>query len=195
MPTAKVPSIYELKVTLMEIEPAIWRRFRVPSDMKLCCLHSALQVIVGWTDSHLHMFEKDGINWGVVEWDETGDLELENEDHVLIGDVLKAAGDTLRYTYDFGDDWVHEVVLEKILPTDPETKRPVCVAGERRAPPEDVGGPHGYAEFLEAVFDPKHEQFEQYRHWVGKPIHAEEFDVAAVNRKLSRIKWPVRHKR
>src|SRR4051794_27082501 len=116
MPTAKAPSqSYELKVTLMDIAPSIWRRFRVPSNMKLCCLHSALQVIVGWTDSHLHMFQKDDVNWGVPDWDEFGDLELQDEKEVRVGDVLKAAGDSLRYTYDFGDDWVHEVVLEKIV--------------------------------------------------------------------------------
>jgi Plasmid pRiA4b ORF-3-like protein len=196
MPTAKAPpSIYELKITLADIAPPIWRRFRLPSDMRMCCIHSALQVVMGWTDSHLHLFEKDGINWGVVEWDEFGDLELRDEDRVPIGDVLKAAGESLRYTYDFGDDWVHEVVLEKILPADTDAKRPVCVAGERRCPPEDVGGPHGYQEFLEVIFTPGHEEFEHYRQWAGNAVHAEEFDVAAVNKTLSRMRWPVRHRR
>lgn len=196
MPTAKAPpSTYEMKVTLMDIEPAIWRRFRVPSDMKLCCLHSALQVVMGWTDSHLHQFEKDGVNWGVPEYDETGDLELKDEEQIRIGDVLKAAGEALTYTYDLGDDWRHEVVLEKILPADADSNRPICIAGERRWPPEDVGGPHGYQEFLEVIFRPGHEEFEHYRQWAGNAVHAEEFDLAAVNKRLEKMRWPVRHRR
>ena len=163
--------------------------------MKLCCLHSALQVVMGWTDSHLHMFQKDDVNWGVPEWDEFGDLELNEEGDVRVCDVLKAIGESFRYTYDFGDDWTHEVVLENVQPVASDSKRPVCIAGERRCPPEDVGGPHGYQEFLDAVFDPKHEEFEHYRQWAGKAVHAEEFDMAAVNRKLSRMRWPVRHRR
>jgi Plasmid pRiA4b ORF-3-like protein len=85
-------------------------------------------------------------------------------------------------------------LAEKIMPSDPPTK-PNCVAGERRCPPEDVGGPHGYQEFLEAVFDPTHEEFENYRQWAGDPVHAEEFDLEAVNAKLSGKRWPVRHRR
>jgi hypothetical protein len=196
MPTSKAPpSIYEVKVTLVDIAPPIWRRLQVPSDMKLCCLHDALQVVMGLTDSHLHRFEKDGVNWGVPEYDEFGDLALEDEDEVQIGDVLKAAGEALSYTYDLGDDWRHEIVLEKILPADTDAKRPVCIGGERRCPPEDVGGPHGYQEFLEVIFTPGHEEFEHYRQWAGNAVHAEEFDVAAVNMTLSWMRWPVRHKR
>ncbi|MGD1092333.1 MAG: plasmid pRiA4b ORF-3 family protein [Bryobacteraceae bacterium] len=65
MPSSKAPpSIYRLKITLAGIEPPIWRRIQVPSSIELCCLHSALQTVMGWTDSHLHQFEKDGKYWG-----------------------------------------------------------------------------------------------------------------------------------
>ena len=188
------PSTYDLKITLLEIDPPIWRRLQVPGTIWLCCLHDAIQIAMGWTDSHLHQFEKDGTNWGVAEWDDTGDLELTSEDRVPLGEVLKFAGDKLIYSYDFGDGWRHEVVLEKITPSEALIK-PVCLAGERRCPPEDVGGPRGYQQFLEAVFDPKHQEFEHYRQWAGRPIHAEEFDLQAVNRVLSRKRWPVRHRR
>lgn len=147
-----------------------------------------------WTDSHLHEFQKGETHWGVVEWDEFGDLELTSEDRVPLHEVLNAVGDSMVYTYDFGDGWRHEVVLEKVGPLDRATK-PVCVSGERRCPPEDVGGPHGYQEFLEAVFDPMHEHFEQYRQWAGDQIHAEDFDLKGVNTKLGRKRWPVRHRR
>jgi hypothetical protein len=154
MPAPKTPpSIYELKVTLMHIAPPIWRRIHVSSDIKLCCLHDALQVTMGWSDSHLHQWEKDGKYWGVPDDDELeGDIEVIDESRVPLGRLLEVEGDSLIYLYDFGDDWRHEVVLEKILSAATEAKHPICIAGERRCPPEDVGGPHGYEEFLEVIF-------------------------------------------
>jgi hypothetical protein len=187
-------STYELKITLLEINPPIWRRLQVPNRIWLCCLHDVIQIAMGWSDSHLHQFEKNGTNWGVVEYDEFGDLELISEDRAPLDEVLKTAGESLIYIYDFGDNWRHEVVLEQITSSDASAK-PICLSGERRCPPEDVGGAHGYQEFLEAVFDPKHEEFEHYRQWAGDPVHAEEFDLKAVNAKLSRKRWPVRHRR
>jgi hypothetical protein len=195
MMTPKPPTpLYQLKITLLDIQPPIWRRFEVPSTILLCCLHDAIQVAMGWTDSHLHRFEKDGKCWSLPENDEYGDLNLIDESHVPIGDVLRAEGDSMIYVYDFGDNWRHEVVLEKILPSETRQK-PICLAGERRCPPEDVGGTGGYQEFLEVIFQPGHEEFEHYRVWAGNPVHAEEFDVGAVNDKLARMRWRVKHRR
>jgi hypothetical protein len=149
---------------------------------------------MGWTDSHLHQFEKDGKNWGVPEWDEFGDLELEDEKEATVGGVMETEGDVLKYEYDFGDSWWHEIIAEKILAADCSMK-PVCIDGARRCPPEDVGGPNGYQEFLEAVFDPNHEEFEHYRQWAGEQVHAEDFIVESVNKTLKRLRWPRRHRR
>jgi hypothetical protein len=196
MPTPKSkPSIYELKITLLGIEPSIWRRIQVPSTMLLCCLHDALQAVMGWTDSHLHQFEKDGKYWGVPETDEFGDLELIDESKVPVGKVLLAEGDSLVYLYDFGDSWRHGVALEKIVPVDAAMPKPVCLAGKRRCPPEDVGGASGYTEFLSVIFEPGHEEFEHFRGWAGGTFHAEEFNVMAVNEVLERMRWPKRHRR
>jgi hypothetical protein len=197
MPTAKAkPLIYELKITLLEIEPPIWRRIQVPSTLLLCCLHDAIQAVMGWTDSHLHQFDKDGKHWGDPqnrEFDD--DIEIIDESKVSVGKVLLAEGDSMVYLYDFGDDWRHEVVLEKIIPSAATPTQPLCLAGERRCPPEDVGGPFGYEEFLEAIFQPGHEEFEHFRGWAGGKFHAEEFHLKAVNRLLGRMQWPVRHRR
>jgi len=198
MPTPKSKqSIYQLKLTLFGIEPPIWRRLQVPSTMLLCCLHDALQAVMNWTDSHLHQFEKDGKYWGVP--DDEGfedDVEVIDESKVTVGKLLRAEGDSLVYVYDFGDNWQHEVVLERIVPLDAAAiPKPVCLAGERRCPPEDVGGVSGYQEFLEVIFEPGHEEFEHYREWARDPVHAEEFDVAAVNKILERMRWPKRHRR
>ena len=128
MPTAKPrPSIYQLKITLLEIEPAIWRRIQIPSTIPLCCLHDAFQAVLGWTDSHLHQFEKDGKYWGVPDDDGfEGDIEVIDESKVPVAKLLLAEGDTLIYVYDFGDNWRHQVVWEKIVPADAQTK-PICL--------------------------------------------------------------------
>src|ERR1035441_1290924 len=128
MPTAKPkPSVYQLKITLLGIQPPIWRRIQVPSTIPLCCLHDALQAVLGWTDSHLHQFEKDGEYWGVPDDDGfEGDVEVIDESKVPASRILKAESDSMIYVYDFGDNWRHHVVLEKIVPADAPTK-PVCL--------------------------------------------------------------------
>ncbi len=195
MPSPKAsPPIYRLKITLIGIDPPIWRVLQVPNSIKLCCLHSALQVVMGWTDSHLHQFQKDGENWGVPEWDEFDELDLIDESRTQLAKVLKSEGDSMLYQYDFGDNWRHEVVLEKIIPVSDAVKVPLCFGGERRCPPEDVGGVRGYQEFLEAIFDPRHENYEQYLRWAGGHF-IDEFDLKAANGILSLMRLPMRHRR
>ena len=182
MPAKAAPPVFQLKITLADVKPPIWRRFEFPSSMKLCCLHSAIQVVMGWTDSHLH------------QWDEGETPDLMDEGKTELAAVLKCEGDGLSYWYDFGDDWRHEVVLEGILPAESALKHPLCLAGERRCPPEDVGGVHGYERFLEVILDPKHKEYELMVGWAGGHF-IDEFDMKAANRKLSKMRWPVRHTR
>ena len=125
------PAVYQLKITLLEVGPPIWRRIQVPSTMLLCCLHDAFQAVMGWTDSHLHQFERDGKYWGDPETDEFGNLELINESRVSVGSLLKTEGESMIYLYDFGDCWRHGVVLEKILPADTSATKPVCLPPSR----------------------------------------------------------------
>jgi hypothetical protein len=147
-----------------------------------------------WTDRHLHEFEKDGKAWGVLRRDEFDEFDLTDEGKTQLANVLKSEGDSMVYEYDFGDDWRHEIVLENILPAGSTATRPVCLAGERRCPPEDVGGVHGYQEFLEVIFDQEHEEYEQMVRWaVG---YCEDgVDMIAGNHTISQIHWPVRHRR
>jgi hypothetical protein len=189
---SKPSPTYQLKITLVGISPPIWRRILVPSTIRLSLLHDAIQAVFGWTDTHLHHFEKDGEYWGVPD-DE--DFEgLDDESKVLLRKVLMGEGDSMTYTYDFGDNWRHKVLLEKVLPAR-SLSRPVCVDGRRRRPPEDVGGPLGYEEFLNVTFEPGHEESERFRQWVGGTFHAEEFDLKGVNDALERMRWPVKHGR
>lgn len=191
--------VYELRITLEEIRPPIWRLIQVPGSLRLCCLHDVLQVVMGWTDSHLHRFERDGKRWGVPEHHEDYDIDIIDERHTKINAILTTPGDSLLYAYDFGDDWRHQVVLERILPPSSTTVRPVCLAGERHCPPEDVGGTPGYEEFLEVIFEPGHQEHENYVRWAEGPaderFQPEEFNLPAVNDILSRMQWPARHRR
>jgi hypothetical protein len=118
-----------------------------------------------------------------------------DESKVALRKVLLREGDSMTYTYDFGDNWRHRILLERIIRAEMSAPRPICLGGRRRCPPEDVGGPSGYQEFLEAIFEPGHEEFSHSRGWAGGKFHAEEFDLKGVNNILSRMGWPIRHKR
>ncbi len=127
-----------------------------------------------------------------------------DESRTKISAILTTPGDSMLYVYDFGDEWRHEVVLEKILAASDTIGLPVCLAGERHCLPEDVGGTSGYEEFLEVIFEPSHEEFEHYVRWAGGPsalnrsagpFQPEEFNVMAVNDTLSQMQWPGRHRR
>ena len=195
--------VYELRITLQEIRPPVWRLVQIPDTLRLSRLHDVLQAAIGWTDSHLHRFEKDGRCWGVPEPDEDDGIEIIDESRTPVGAVLTTPGDSMLYVYDYGDNWRHDVVLEKILPA-AGMVHPVCLAGERHSPPEDVGGVSGYEEFLEVIFEPGHEEYEHYVRWAEGPsplnrsvgrFQPEEFNIMAVNDALSRMRWPSASKR
>jgi hypothetical protein len=195
--------VYQLRITLREIRPPIWRLVQVPDALRLNRLHNVLQTVIGWTDSHLHRFEQDGKHWGVPEHDGHDEIEIIDESQTTIGAVLTTPGDSMLYIYDFGDNWRHDVELEQVLPASGAV-RPVCIAGERHCPPENVGGVSGYEEFLEVIFEPGHEEHEDYVRWAGGPsplnrsvgrFQPEEFNIIAVNDALARMRWPTRYPR
>ena len=169
--------VYQLKVTLVGSRPPIWRRILVPSNITLAKLHDVLQAIMAWTNSHMHEFVKDRRSFG----DSSMDVEVEDERKWRLDQLLTKPNDKMVYVYDFGDDWQHQVLLEKILEPEPGVRYPVLVAGKRAAPPEDVGGIFGYAEFLDALADPSHPMHEDYKDWVGDGFDPEAFDLKEVN--------------
>jgi len=172
--------VFQLKVTLREIRPPVWRRFQVRSDVTLEQLHWALQIIIGWTNSHLHQFRFARAASGRVR--SARIVESEDEPKVVLAEVLRKPKDRMIYEYDFGDSWEHEVELEEVLALPPKGKFPWVLSGKRACPPEDVGGPWGYANFLEALADPKHPDHEDLAEWCGGPFDPEAFDVNAINR-------------
>lgn len=166
-------SACQLKITLADVKPPIWRRVTVLATITLPGLHAVVQTAMGWADTHLHEFEVDGRRYGGPDPDWASDVRPEAGVRLL--DLVREGG-RVSYTYDFGDDWRHTITVEKVLPGDVGTDVPSCLAGRRGCPPEDTGGPWVYDEFLAAYRDPKHPEHETMREWAGPYFDPEHFN-------------------
>jgi hypothetical protein len=166
-------SIYQLKVTLLDSAPPIWRRFEISRDLTLRKLHPILQVVMGWENEHLHDFYK-------------GRERLSKS--LRLFQAASRARSKFIYLYDMGDSWEHEIVVEKVLKVQEGKSHPVCLEGRRACPPEDCGGIYGYTEMLDALKNPDHPEREHWLEWAGDDFDAEAFDLDAVNRRLKRYK-------
>jgi hypothetical protein len=180
--------LYQFKITLLESQPPIWRRIQV-KDSTLDKFHERIQTAMGWTNSHLHQFEIDGERYGDPELLDDGfeDFECVDSTVTKISEIVPKNGKRFqfKYEYDFGDGWEHEVLFEGCLKAEKGGRYPVCVEGERNCPPEDVGGVWGYAEFLEAIANPKHEQHDDFVEWAGD-FDPEEFDAGKTTKAMRR---------
>jgi hypothetical protein len=177
---APAPVAYQLKITLEGSKPPIWRRVQV-ADCTLGRLHQILQIAMGWTNSHLHMFEYGNDRFS----DPQCELDAgEDETQVYLSQLVANGCGKLRYCYDFGDDWWHTIKIEKTLEPKPGDEYPSCMAGRGACPPEDVGGMWGYYEFLVALRDPKHERHAEVVEWWGPSFNADSFDRDEVNQAL-----------
>lgn len=168
-------TVHQLRVAINEIDPPIWRRLQVPSRTTLAELHSVIQAAFGWWDYHLHDFNIRDVRYGTDDG-EGWDAPVDERRARL--DPLASPGESFTYTYDFGDFWQHSVEVEEVLAADPDQSYPRLVDGARARPPEDCGGPGGYAGVLEAVADPAHEEHESMLEWLGGPYDPEYFDPA-----------------
>ena len=182
--TKKPTQIYQIKVTLDDTHPPIWRRILVPGNTTLLKLHDVLQIVMGWEDYHLHMFTIEGLIYGDPADEEYGDLGTLDEANYKLGQVIHREGQRFSYEYDFGDSWDHTLLVEKILPPAEGARSPLCLKGKRACPPEDVGGVWGYENFLEAIRDPIHEEHEDYLAWVGGKFDPEAFDLKEIYTRL-----------
>lgn len=183
MAASKTRESYQFKVVLRDISPPIWRQFQVWEDYTLAQLHRILQMVMGWENYHLYEFRIGGRIYGDPDLDD--EREIIDAKKTRIRNVLVGVGTEFEYEYDFGDDWHHELVLESVMRPDPDTFCPSCIAGERSCPPEDVGGSGGYADYLEALADPGHEEHDNWMEWRG-PFDPEAFSIEKVNQKLEK---------
>ena len=179
--------VYQLKVTLAESDPPIWRRLLVPSGYTLRQLHGAIQATMGWQNCHLHSFEIQGIRYGD---DPEQELGFQDDGGVTLLRVLPPIESIFEYVYDFGDHWVHEVTVERQLVASEVALAPVCLEGERACPPEDCGGRGKYQEILAALSDPtsidedEAEELQGWLEWVGEGFSPATFDLEFANRRL-----------
>ena len=181
----KFDQVYQFKITLKHIRPPIWRRIQVPKTYTFQDLHVAIQDVMGWEGYHLHEFEMadpvTGLEMRIgVPSEDFGFSEVLQEQKEPISGYFFRENQSAEYTYDFGDDWEHLILLEKILPRDEDVKYPICIKGKRACPPEDCGGVWGYEELLEALHDPDSEEDEELLEWLGEGFDPEYFDAKAI---------------
>lgn len=178
--------IYQLKITLDDVKPPIWRRVQT-KDCTLAQLHDLIQISMGWHDSHLHLFKIGQNRYGdPVQWPKEyeDDLDTLNERKLKLNQLHAQGTRKFSYEYDMGDSWLHLVLIEKLVEVEPGVKYPRCIGGKRACPPEDCGGPWGYGDFLDAIADPKHERHADMVEWIGGEFDPEKFDLEEVNRLL-----------
>lgn len=174
-----------MKVSLAGLRPPIWRRLVIDGDASLAQLHDVLQVVMGWQDCHLHCFRVEEIRYGPAN-DGGFDLDDVDESKVSLAEVF-ATSRRGTYEYDFGDSWEHDLMIEKTDVPVALNGVATCTAGKRACPPEDCGGIWGYANLLEALADPAHDEHEELVEWVGEDFDPEAFDPKAVNAYLERF--------
>jgi hypothetical protein len=197
MKTKEVLKIYQIKVTLENISPSVWRRVLVSEKTTLYELHEIIQILLGWLDYHLHEFLINDIHFGDPENDEFGERDICDEMDYTLKTLGLREGSHFTYEYDFGDNWKHKLTVEKILPVEKGIHYPYCIKGKRACPPEDVGGYMGYANFLEAINNPEHDEHESYLVWIGGKFDPEAFDLNEVNQRLFQYAykdWPRDHR-
>jgi hypothetical protein len=187
---------YQLKITLSDLKPAIWRRLLVRGDMNLGLLHAVLQVTMGWTNSHLHQFLVGDVYYSDPTFELGADSpqhRVENENRALLREIAPRKGDRFWYEYDFGDSWYHEIRVEKIQAADPSWKVfAECLGGARACPPDNSGGPFGYMDLLDTLKHPGSEEYDDLIDWLPPSFDPKALEPGPdkVNKYLRKLKWP-----
>jgi hypothetical protein len=190
-------STFQFRVQLRDVAPAIWRRIEVPAKYTFWDLHVAIQDAMGWLDCHLHAFRLpdpttgEDIQIGIPDPEPfEGEPEFLPGWMIPVSQYLKVR-DRISYEYDFGDGWEHDLHFEAVGIRHPRTKYPRCVAGARAGPPEDCGGPGGYAELLMTIANPRHPDYESMITWLGGPFDPKAFDPRRVRFDDPKKRWRV----
>jgi hypothetical protein len=180
-------SIHRIKVTLCGSKPPIWRRLEVPSVINLEQMHHIVQKAFGWESCHMWVFSTSAGEFGVSD----RELGHRSASAKKLRDVVRRAGDRIAYTYDFGDDWEHDVLVEAVTATKTGTTYPRCLSGRRAGPPEDCSGTWGYENLLQILADPSDEEHHERLEWLGLRSAGEfdpdAFNLDAINTVLARL--------
>jgi len=186
--------VFQLKITLDDIEPAVWRRIET-HDCSLADLHEIIQACMGWDDEHMHAFEIGDTQY--TDFSRGVDpYEFQDSRSVRLSDLVEQGHHCFGYEYDFGDSWRHVIEIENTLPPEEHVRYPRCLDGRRACPPEDCGGVCGYQEMLDALANPDEEEYDERLEWLGEDFDPEKFSVEEVNRQLLRLRrWIGQHPR
>ena len=178
-------TIYQLKIGLNGARPPIWRRFLIDSTTSLPRFHKAMQIIMGWSDTHSHQFIVNNVCYGVPlrDYDFMGVLD---ENKYRLNQILKEEKETLFYEYDFGDSWTHEVTLEKTLPFELNAALPLCIKAKGLCPPEDINGTWGYYNALEALQDNNLSRHKEFKDWIVDHYDTSTYNIETVNALLTK---------
>ncbi len=174
-------TVYQLQITLLQSNPLIWRKILVDPDTLLVDLHRIIQTTMGWTNSHLHEFKVKNSSYAPIEF------EVENSKNsrtVKLSRVLKEEYGQILYNYDFGDFWMHSIVLENIFSDNEANQIPRCIGGARNCPPEDCGSMSGYRDLLEIISNTKHKEYKETITWLGGKFDPEYFNINKTNQLL-----------
>lgn len=178
----------QLKIEIENTNPVIWRRVEVSTKTNLRALHEVIQAVMPWENYHLYQFQIGDRIYGEPSPDDTtwGPKTYQAKTQRLESLIAKGVT-TFLYTYDFGDNWQHRVTFETVSDALPDQDLPRFLGGERRAPPEDVGGPFAFEEFLEAMSKRSHPQRKDLTRWYGGPFKATEIDAEEIHRHMDQI--------
>ena len=193
LPTAK--SIFQLRISIQETDPEVWRRVLVPGTVPLDKVHDVIQDVFGWWDYHLHAFNIGALRFGLPDVDGFEGEERDIDEKGVKLHRLVGEGDHFTYEYDFGDFWVHNIIVESVEyvvdfveSAELTLRRAVCIDGANARPPEDCGGTSGFEEFKIVMADPRHEEHESMTEWFGGPFNPEKFSLAQANAMLQRTR-------
>jgi hypothetical protein len=174
----------QLKISIDGIRPQIWRRLVVSHNISLERLHNVFQIALGWTNSHLHSFKANGVEYQIDYGEFDFDYAPEDEELASLDYLVSKSKLRFSYEYDFGDSWEHTVVLERFLPATSIPEAPICLAGANAAPPEDCGNTTGYLELRRILKNPNYADYSDIRGWAGRKFDPHMFDITAVNKRL-----------
>lgn len=199
MAKKKFQNVYQFKIVLEGITPPIWRRIQVPENYTFWDLYVASIEVMGWGGGHLHDFSTIDSDYAAVERIKTPlpECEFDDEEEYYVERKEKISdwfgpgkNKKMRFTYDFGDNWDHLIILEDILPRENKTEYPICVKGKRACPPEDCGSIPGYYHLLDVMKNKKHKEYKELVEWLGgEPFNPEEFNVEEIGFSNPEEEW------
>ncbi|MBK1669490.1 hypothetical protein CKO28_15735 [Rhodovibrio sodomensis] len=189
--------VVRLSADLRGVEPTVRRRFEVPAEMTLADLHEVLQVTFQWDDDHLHSFQAGETRYGPPEVRDGFGPPVQPEEGIKIGTLARKGRQRLRYLYDFGDDWLHDIRILQVRDADPERPAPALLHAQGRTPPEDCGGPFGYAALLAILDDPTHPDHAEYAEWYPDGIDPHAPETEGIEKRLEALRreWRPRGRR